>query len=138
MLFALTLWQPWANAIVLGPKRLENRDWRPPPTLIGHVIALHAGKVWDKVGAKIIAAELWSGCPSAPVFDRISAIIGLARIVRVVEDSGDPWFSGPIGWELGDVRSVRPRPCRGHQKLCGVPPDIAESIRAEAPEMFIG
>ena len=41
---ALTLHQPWATLIAAGVKTTETRSWRPPRSLTGHRIALHAGK----------------------------------------------------------------------------------------------
>lgn len=55
---ALTLWRPWPYAIFHLPphvaKRVENRSWKPPVTLIGHRIAIHAGKTWDEAGAVVV------------------------------------------------------------------------------------
>lgn len=38
---ALTLWRPWAWAIIHGPKRVENRTWKPPASFIGKRIGIH-------------------------------------------------------------------------------------------------
>lgn len=40
---ALTIWQPWATLIVMGAKPYEFRGWKPPRSLIGQRIAIHAG-----------------------------------------------------------------------------------------------
>lgn len=40
---ALTIWQPWATLIVQGAKPYEFRGWKPPRSLIGQRIAIHAG-----------------------------------------------------------------------------------------------
>ncbi len=40
---ALTVWQPWASLIAIGAKPYEFRGWRPPTSLIGQRIAIHAG-----------------------------------------------------------------------------------------------
>ena len=47
-LLALTIWQPWASAIVRGFKRIENRKWVPPPGVVGRYIAIHAGQTIDE------------------------------------------------------------------------------------------
>lgn len=39
---ALTVWQPWASLIAVLAKPYEFRDWRPPPSIIGKRIAIHA------------------------------------------------------------------------------------------------
>ena len=41
---AITLHQPWATLIADGAKTIETRSWRPPQTLIGQRIVIHAGK----------------------------------------------------------------------------------------------
>lgn len=40
---ALTIWQPWASLILAGAKPYEFRGWRPPRSIIGQRIAIHAG-----------------------------------------------------------------------------------------------
>lgn len=40
---AITIWQPWATLIVQSAKPYEFRGWRPPRSLIGQRIAIHAG-----------------------------------------------------------------------------------------------
>ena len=40
---ALTLWPEWAHAIAHLGKRVENRNWPPPATMVGEDIAIHAG-----------------------------------------------------------------------------------------------
>ena len=39
---ALPLWQPYAQLIALGKKRIVTRGWTPPASLIGQTIAIHA------------------------------------------------------------------------------------------------
>jgi len=40
---ALTVYQPWASLIAAGAKPYEFRGWRPPRSMIGQRIAIHAG-----------------------------------------------------------------------------------------------
>jgi len=42
---AVTLWPEWAFAIACFQKRVENRGWFPPDSVIGKTIAIHAGRV---------------------------------------------------------------------------------------------
>ena len=50
---AITIWPEWVWAIFFLDKRVENRSWRPPDSLIGQRIALHAGKyVGGRTGVK--------------------------------------------------------------------------------------
>ncbi len=39
---ALTIWQPWASPIVIGAKPYEFRGWKPPASLVGQRIVIHA------------------------------------------------------------------------------------------------
>lgn len=39
---ALTVWQPWASLIIAGAKPYEFRGWRPPRSMIGQRIIIHA------------------------------------------------------------------------------------------------
>lgn len=43
MIKALTIWQPWASLIAIGAKPYEFRGWRPPVSLVGQRLAIHAG-----------------------------------------------------------------------------------------------
>jgi hypothetical protein len=40
---AITVWQPWASLIAIGAKPYEFRSWRPPSSIVGQRIAIHAG-----------------------------------------------------------------------------------------------
>ena len=139
---AITLHQPWASAIIEGPKRIENRDWPPPPSIIGRRIWIHVGKTYDDENYAAVA-ELWpellKDCPP------MSAILGSVIVHGAVHEDGhvvgdvfeehaarflgDVWFSGPYGWVLGDVRKIRPVSCRGHQKIWTVPTEILAECR---------
>lgn len=40
----ITLQQPWESLIVRGVENIETRSWAPPRSLIGQMIAIHAGR----------------------------------------------------------------------------------------------
>ena len=99
---ALTVKQPWASLIAAGAKKIENRSWRPPASLVGQRIAIHAGAGWDRVGERhtdMRRDELPRG-----------RVICTAVIDRVIETSDDPFWRGPLGWVLRDVRRVTGAP----------------------------
>lgn len=154
-MLALTLWQPWAWAILHLPediaKPVENRDWMPPRGVIGTRIALHGGKAWDQAGATSLIQR---GYHVATSLAMRQGILGTARLVGVIEEHaymarlsaprfrlvagswGEtsearcmPWFVGRYGW-LFDQRRVfdAPIPCRGLQKLWTVPDDVAARV----------
>jgi hypothetical protein len=93
---AITLWPEWAHAIVHLGKRVENRDWRPPASLIGQRIAIHAGKsIGGRPGAASVregVASLHRACPYSIVTEimpdhREVAIGSVWHPVRGVETS---------------------------------------------------
>jgi hypothetical protein len=159
-LLALTLWQPWAWCIAHGTKRVENREWPPPETLLGHRFAIHAGRHYDAAGVALLtdrrsALGLAPGEPPPEheiVRGAIVAVATLAGAVRVTRrEAGasvakrwlghldaariamverDPWTQGAWGWLLEDVVAIEPVSCPGNRKLWIVPAPIAEAVRA--------
>lgn len=133
----LTLWRPWAWSIVHGSKRVENRPWAPPRSIMGQYIALHAGKHWDYDGA----AKIAQAHPEMPRTSDLHplGIVGVARVVDVATSAIDDlpmeqwhWYFGPYGWVLEDVIALpKPVPCRGAQGLWPLPPAVLEAVRAQ-------
>ena len=81
-MLALTIHQPWASAIVLGPKRVENRTWRPPATLVGQRLAVHAGKVLSREASEELLDDTFGAAPRGSAVLRTGAL---------------PRCSGPLG-----------------------------------------
>jgi len=131
---ALTLIRPWCCAIAELGKVIENRSWSPSEAAMGQRIAIHAGRKWDETALDFIRQA--SSLPPAETEaaldrarNRDGAIVATALLVRVVYESSSPWFVGPRGWVLADVRPLaKPVPCRGAQSLWTVPPDAAEAV----------
>lgn len=139
---ALTLWRPWSDAIVHGPKRVENRPWTPPDSMIGELIAIHSGKRYD--------ADAWmmgTGYTPPEEQDSPTGIVGVARIIgwlrrgegdfhamhappgledRIANLHHDPWWCGPCGWLLDDVVAIDPIPHPGALGLWHVPGEKVE------------
>jgi hypothetical protein len=140
---ALTLWQPMCHALVHLGKSIENRPMHPPANLLGQLFAVHAGKTWDKDHAQQVAYV--TGTYLQPDHVIYSAIIGVARLVRVVhvDDMVDmlrradpalqsPWFSGPFGLVVSEQRPLRePVPARGMQGFWPLPPEIEAAVMAQ-------
>ena len=124
---ALTVHQPWALMIALGFKTIENREWCPPEDMLGRYIAIHAGQQYDYLGAFSLFNRWGIVCRESNC-DK-GAIIAVARLVDVVVQSDDPWFQGPYGWVLEDVRFIDPVPCAGNRKLWLVPEAVEEQVR---------
>ncbi len=92
---ALTVHQPWAWAICNAGRRLENRDWRPPPYIAGQIIALHAGKRWgrsEKIEASALACQLHPEheVPLGAEGYRFGAVVAVARVVGFVDRDVKP------------------------------------------------
>lgn len=147
----LTLRHPWPFAICHWGKRIENRSWFPPSSLIGQRFVIHGGKV---PASSSHLAEI------KDIFDSLKVIHGLPEyrvngdltlrdilmpgiVCTAVLDSviefgsddvrcSDPWFdkiNGNKGWVLRDV-IVLPEPIAisGAQGLWNVPQDVVEEI----------
>lgn len=104
---ALTLQQPYATAIALGPKRVENRPWRRTIPPGGLWVGLHAGKGLYSRASLLVrcwtAREevehgepfgLWPECPPLENMPR-GAMLG-AMHIRSIERYPDdgPLFGG--------------------------------------------
>lgn len=126
---ALTIWQPWADAIAHGTKRVENRSWPAPAFLVGNRIAIHAGASYDD------QARILGDLPD--VRRAILAVVTLTGCHKTNRDMccglwGDEnaWH-----WQLDDVHTLpEPVKCPGSRRLWTVPDDIEQAIRAQLPE----
>ena len=125
---ALTVWQPWADAIAYGDsltgKGAENRPWPAPRWIIGTQIAVHAGLRVDHA-AVLPCGRAWPG-PHVPHSQRVrGAVIAVATVAGCHHERQcrgrpcSPWaVAGQYHWELEDRRPLRePVPARGFQRL---------------------
>jgi hypothetical protein len=111
-MYALTVCNPCAWAIIAGIKRLENRSW---PTSHRGPIIIHAGK-----------SKAWLGREGGLLPDRpadadlvYGAAIGIVDVVDCVpvdRVAGDPFASGPWCWVLANPRPL-PAPVYVRGKL---------------------
>lgn len=139
---AITLWQPWASLILIGAKPYEFRSWKPPQSIIGQRIAIHAGarkpKIEEIRWLKIYlqrsclhdeiawpALDKWQSLPNLLPLSHIlcTALLGKPRpgdaIGREWENRmNDSDREGTFnwGWPLTEIEPVvPPYPVRGHQ-----------------------
>lgn len=133
---ALTIWQPWAHAVVHLGKGPENRGYPPPRGMIGMTFAIHAGKAKpDLVAARPVFEAAGVDVPpvDAMVF---GAVIGVARLVGVCEHvltaghtQCGPWAAiGQCHWQLADVVALDPVYCDGKQRFWDLPADVADEV----------
>lgn len=113
---ALTVWQPWAECIASGVKRIENRTrpfhYRGP-------LAIHAGRRRDHYAERhpLVRAVISEPMHTLPG----GAVIAVAELVGCHRDAGccRPWGEpGTYHLVLARIRRLlRPIPARGERGL---------------------
>lgn len=107
---ALSLWQPWAWAVVYAGKDVENRVWR---THYRGPLLIHASK--RKPPKREIRGMLEFLHEHGMLVDnftteqlreltepKLGGVIGRVDLVDCVEHSDSPWFNGPFGFVLAN------------------------------------
>lgn len=159
---ALTIIQPFALLITLPDshpmhKRVENRTWAPPKSLLGATIAIHAGAARKYGGESVdVLAKHYELDVAAMPFGAVVATAVLVDAVSVDwmhnSSTADPlWTSlsgkpvddwirqhkhmeGPWGWVLADVRPLpAPLPWKGAQGLWEMPAEAITKAFAHVP-----
>lgn len=89
----LSIQAPWAEAIALGWKDVENRSWS---TDYRGPLLIHCGKKVDKEGFEWLREF---GCPEPEV--RTGGIIGATNVVDCTRRRQSAWHAvGQYGWYL--------------------------------------
>jgi hypothetical protein len=122
---AVTIHQPWAWAMILGVKRIENRTWR---TLHRGPLVIHAGR-----SRKQLRSHLEDGTP-VPAELAFGAFLGVVDVVDCVaaaELPPGPFLLGPYCWVLANPRPFpEPLPWPGAQSLWNVPEHLEAALRS--------
>lgn len=124
---ALTIRQPWADAIAHGTKRVENRTWA---TGYRGRLLIHAGVAYDPMGRFIITDR--DALASWP--DTRRAVLAVATLADVHAAKGCclPWGEqGPavFHWVLTDVRTLAdPVPATGRLGLWIPSADLVHQV----------
>jgi hypothetical protein len=138
---ALTVRQPWADAIAYAGKTPENRGWQ---TGYRGPLPVHAGQRWDPAGEAAVRRLLGPAGAGllARARRRLGVVVAVVDLVDVHEDRGGccgPWAAGRWHWTLADPRPlVVPAPARGRLGLWpwtpppGLPRRVRRSRRAGA------
>jgi len=143
-MLALSIKQPWADALVGGRKSIEIRGWRPPRHAIGQTIAIHAGKLPDR-HAPLRIMRLRTREATVPAHERCGGVIGVARLIEArtyaaysewlrdlaLHLNEPEWFEvGLVGWVFdGQIGFERAIPSRGQLGLFDLPLDIEAAVR---------
>lgn len=131
---ALTICQPYAELIMNGSKRVENRDW---PTRYRGPLIIHAGKSrsWLDESISQPGYDHESGLKIADLtFGAIVGIVDLVACVHVDQIPDDmAWMRthehthGTWCWVLENVRRINPIPYRGAQGLFDIPEEVLKA-----------
>lgn len=105
---AVTIWQPYAQAIVLGLKKFETRSWA---TKYRGRIAIHASKKALTKQSKILVQKYGiNNCPLGKVLlvaDLTDCILMTEEFIKKQKQSeldfGD-WQIGRYAWKLENIR----------------------------------
>lgn len=141
MMKMLSLHRPWAWCVVFGPKRCENRTWKPPANVIGQYIAIHAAKRWVEADAEIMTELGWR--PPLEEHHPAGAIIGVCKllgyaasveeVVRRIGEHQRQWYmKDHYGWLLTDMHPLaQPVFYRGMQGLPNLPAGVEADVRGD-------
>lgn len=134
---ALSIRQPWAFAITHGRKDVENRTWST--NYRGRVLLHASGSMTrdDIEGFRDFIEDNpelggdWLNGRTLRQLDR-GGIVGLATIVDCVSESRSPWFFGPYGFVLSQVRPLPFVACKGALGFFDVPNEVLAAVAWEA------
>lgn len=108
---ALSIRQPWASAIILGDKDVENRTWR---THYRGPLLVHAGARDDLAGWQALD-EMGARLPVDPPQ---GGIIGIVTLVDCVRNHPSRWaMPDHWHWVLTDPKPLPFRRCPGNLGL---------------------
>lgn len=135
-MFALSVWQPWAWAILHAGKWVENRTWYPSEKIIGQPIALHASKRQPTPDELNLVRRLAGGLCIEPGQCTLGAIVGVVVVTGTVRphERANPtkpaqWLEpGLVAWKLASPVAIAPIPCRGRQGLWQLAPEIHDAV----------
>lgn len=147
----LTIRQPWAWLIVrpdiVGDlarvraaeagemKAIENRSLRTHRRgdfLIHAALGMTRGEYAD-VAAFLQRIGQQRVLQAMPGFDAMprGGIVGVADLTGCVESHPSPYFFGPFGYTLANVRALPFTPCKGMLGFWNAPDDVCAAIRGK-------
>ncbi|GMV38771.1 MAG: hypothetical protein AMXMBFR64_04870 [Myxococcales bacterium] len=141
LLRGLSVIQPWATALVHGPKDVENRSWGRHVPRGGLWLAIHASKTQPDPESWAAVEELWPEAPRAGVL-ALGVVLGVVRIDWICKHDRVPYgFRSPwanphmtMWWHVAERYALPvPRLARGKEGLWEVP----EHIHGELRELVI-
>lgn len=126
---ALTLWPEWAWAVCFLDKRVENRTWKPPASLIGQRIGIHAGaRIAGKWEPFTLAAP--SRARYLGILEAVRALVDPARAAGWQERSEE---DGIRSFTRGD-RTARLIPFEGGRDVIVTSALVATAVLTSADQ----
>lgn len=134
----LTLWQPWAWAVINGSKRIENRS---RPTAYRGRLLIHVGlgpgpqSKWEEyVNEQMDSWPAGHRPQLAELREQRGRVIGEVTLVSTAPNGERPcdvWaVPGQVGWALASpIAYARPFGLTGQQGLFGLPIDKLPELR---------
>jgi hypothetical protein len=123
-LHTLSVRQPWASAIIMRVKDIENRDWKPR-LATPFRLNIHAGKTFDD------DAYRRGLLTRAQCAHRMGALVGYCTVVAIHDGYAchgacSPWadWSARWHWELATAHAIDPIPMSGRLGLWEVSADV--------------
>lgn len=136
---ALTIRQPWADAIAVGAKQVENRTWKLPAKHEGARILIHAGAQPARLDS-----DFDPGGTYGQLFLRLRRKFGSrGKVVAVATVTGCHWSDdgtccGPWGfpqayhWTLADVIALPcPASAKGRLGIWTPDADLMAAVAAQ-------
>lgn len=118
---ALSIRHPWAWLILHAGKDIENRSRRTNyrGEFLIHASGTCTRRDWIEAARYYESVMLMGECSAeaGAIPHRLDlecgGIVGIAEIVGCVSESDSPWFFGPRGYVLPNVRPLPFTPCKG-------------------------
>jgi hypothetical protein len=138
-MFAISLLQPWAWAILWAGKDIENRTWDLPAQFVGRRVMLRASKrvSRDEFDG---AADMIEGVSGVRVSSYelvpMGALVGAVTFTGSIHPGNDGvrWhFPDQFCWIVHDAKPLpEPIPCKGMLGFWRIPDDVAARVRGLA------
>lgn len=141
---ALTVRQPYADAIAHGAKPVENRTKPLPRKYEGVPVLLHAAKDQHVTGINAVDLAQFTGARITGWTDTRSAILAAITFMGCHQAADDRWCCRPWGqvttrvqpevwhWEIGQVtRLDEPVPASGALGFWTVPDDVLAAVQQQ-------
>jgi hypothetical protein len=137
---ALSIRQPWAWAILHAGKDIENRDWKDwnlglrfRGRFLIHASSYVDKKIDPRDMGSIVTAAIARGMPAAdvPAYEALprGGIVGMAELTGIATSHWSPWFTGPKGLVLANVKPLPFVECKGSLGFFEVLPAVVAQLK---------